>query len=53
MKKTQSRLALVHGNILIIPDPEEERQGEVFVVLSHGPDLRHDIGCSESNIIRQ
>ncbi|WP_407313893.1 hypothetical protein [Desulfosporosinus sp. SB140] len=34
MKKTQSRLALVHGNILIILDAEEQRQGEVLVVLS-------------------
>ncbi|KGK91031.1 hypothetical protein DP73_06170 [Desulfosporosinus sp. HMP52] len=33
-KKTQSRLALVHENILIILDAKEKRQGEVLVVLS-------------------
>ncbi len=33
-KKTQSRLALVYENILIILDPKEKRQGEVLVVLS-------------------
>ncbi|TGE33107.1 hypothetical protein E4K68_09765 [Desulfosporosinus sp. Sb-LF] len=57
MKKTQSRLALVHENILIILDPKEKRQGEVLVVLSlfakfEARSTRHKVrSCTKAKLL--